>query len=173
VADEFPNDTLVRRRLRSLVERHFPFVRRTARRLGMRPADADDVTQGVFVVLARRLADVEAGRELRWLIESAGVDVAAQDTEARAPSLVVRRASRDVVSDPEPMASVAPLPRRLPPCSQRVVARGHALIDDFEDGNARLSNSDGRSGTWRAGSDGTGGWEGLREWDCYDLHESI
>ena len=43
------------------------FVWRTQRRLGVRPADADDAVQEVFVVAARRLGDIENGRERAFL----------------------------------------------------------------------------------------------------------
>jgi RNA polymerase sigma-70 factor, ECF subfamily len=54
-------------RLRSLIDRHFDFVWRSARRLGLSPADADDAAQEVFIVLARRLDDVEPPRERSFL----------------------------------------------------------------------------------------------------------
>jgi RNA polymerase sigma-70 factor (ECF subfamily) len=54
-------------RLRALVDRDFDFVWRSARRLGLSPADADDAAQDVFIVLARRLDDVEPHCERSFL----------------------------------------------------------------------------------------------------------
>jgi len=54
-------------RLRALIDRHFDFVWRSARRLGLSPADADDAAQDVFIVLARRLDEVEQQRERSFL----------------------------------------------------------------------------------------------------------
>ena len=53
--------------MRSLVDRHFDFVWRSARRLGLRPADADDVAQDVFIVVARRLDEVDPERERSFI----------------------------------------------------------------------------------------------------------
>ena len=61
-----PNDA--ERRLDALVAEHFDFVWRVARRLGASAADADDVVQEVFLVAARRLGAIEAGRERAFLI---------------------------------------------------------------------------------------------------------
>ena len=54
-------------RVRLLIERHFDFVWRSLRRLGVREADADDAAQEVFVVAARRLDDVLGDRERAFL----------------------------------------------------------------------------------------------------------
>jgi RNA polymerase sigma-70 factor (ECF subfamily) len=58
-------------RVRTLLERHFDFVWRSLRRLGVREADADDATQEVFVVAARRLDDVLEDRERAFLFGTA------------------------------------------------------------------------------------------------------
>ncbi|HEX6272378.1 MAG TPA: sigma-70 family RNA polymerase sigma factor [Polyangiaceae bacterium] len=54
-------------RIRALVETDSEFVWRSLRRLGVSPADADDATQEVFVVAARRLDDIVSGRERAFL----------------------------------------------------------------------------------------------------------
>lgn len=54
-------------RLNELVRAHVPFVWRALRRLGLSPADADDATQRVMLVLADRLADVDPGAERAFL----------------------------------------------------------------------------------------------------------
>jgi RNA polymerase sigma-70 factor (ECF subfamily) len=49
-------------------EAEFDFVFRTLRRLGARPAEAEDLAQDVFLVMWRRWADFQADRPLRpWL----------------------------------------------------------------------------------------------------------
>lgn len=45
-------------RLERLIQDHYEFVWRSARRLGVRSADLDDVVQEVFVVAANRLDDI-------------------------------------------------------------------------------------------------------------------
>jgi RNA polymerase sigma-70 factor (ECF subfamily) len=54
-------------RVRALVEADSEFVWRSLRRLGVSAADADDATQEVFVVAARRLDDIVSGRERAFL----------------------------------------------------------------------------------------------------------
>jgi RNA polymerase sigma-70 factor, ECF subfamily len=53
--------------LRALFEAHYASIWRLLRRLGVRPAHLDDAAQEVFWVAARRLADIEAGREHAFL----------------------------------------------------------------------------------------------------------
>ncbi len=45
-------------RIERLIDEHYEFVWRSARRLGVRSADLDDVVQEVFVVAARRLDEI-------------------------------------------------------------------------------------------------------------------
>jgi RNA polymerase sigma-70 factor (ECF subfamily) len=58
-------------RFRALVDEHFEFVWRSVRRLGVPTADADDAAQEVFVVTARKLDAVQAGREKSFLFGTA------------------------------------------------------------------------------------------------------
>ena len=52
----------------SVYDEHFPFVWRSVRRLGVAEASVDDVTQEVFLVVHRRLADFEGRSSLKtWL----------------------------------------------------------------------------------------------------------
>lgn len=51
-----------------MVASHFDSVWRAVRRLGVREADADDAAQQVFVVAARRLVEIESGRERAYLL---------------------------------------------------------------------------------------------------------
>jgi RNA polymerase sigma-70 factor (ECF subfamily) len=53
---------------REIFQGHAEFVLRLVRRLGVRASDVDDVTQEVFVIVHRRLADLQAGVPVRsWL----------------------------------------------------------------------------------------------------------
>jgi RNA polymerase sigma-70 factor, ECF subfamily len=53
--------------LRSLFETHYASIWRLLRRLGVLPAQLDDAAQEVFWVAARRLCDIEPGREHSFL----------------------------------------------------------------------------------------------------------
>jgi RNA polymerase sigma-70 factor (ECF subfamily) len=59
------------RSLTELVQANFAFVWRTLRRLGLPAADADDATQQVCLVLARRLPEITPGRERAFLFGAA------------------------------------------------------------------------------------------------------
>lgn len=52
---------------RTLYDAQFPFVFRTARRLGIPQDEAEDVAHDVFVIAHRRLADFSEGRVSTWL----------------------------------------------------------------------------------------------------------
>ncbi|HVU03805.1 MAG TPA: sigma-70 family RNA polymerase sigma factor [Polyangiaceae bacterium] len=58
-------------RLAVMVDAHFDFIWRTLRRLGIPASDADDGAQRVFVVAARKLSDIELGKERSFLFASA------------------------------------------------------------------------------------------------------
>jgi RNA polymerase sigma-70 factor (ECF subfamily) len=53
--------------LRALFDKHYASVWRLLRRLGVRFEQVDDATQEVFWVAARRLSDIEPGREHSFL----------------------------------------------------------------------------------------------------------
>lgn len=55
------------RRLRELFERHYDFVWRSLRRLGVRPDAVDDAAQEVFVVAARKIEAIAFGAERSFL----------------------------------------------------------------------------------------------------------
>jgi RNA polymerase sigma-70 factor, ECF subfamily len=63
----FPEGRARESRFRELVGRHFEFVWRSVRRLGVRAADCDDAAQEVFLVAARRLDDFTLERERAFL----------------------------------------------------------------------------------------------------------
>jgi RNA polymerase sigma-70 factor (ECF subfamily) len=50
-------------RFAALADAHLDAIYRTARRLGAREGDAEDLVQEVLVVLARRLGDIQPGKE--------------------------------------------------------------------------------------------------------------
>jgi RNA polymerase sigma-70 factor, ECF subfamily len=58
-------------RLRALMETHFDFVWRSLRRLGLHGPDADDGTQEVFLVASRKLSQIVAGSERKFLFATA------------------------------------------------------------------------------------------------------
>jgi len=59
------------RRLHREVRDNFAFVWRLLRRLGLSPSDADDATQQVFIVLARKINDLSSGKERAFLYGTA------------------------------------------------------------------------------------------------------
>jgi RNA polymerase sigma-70 factor (ECF subfamily) len=112
-------------RLRALVDAHFDFIWRSLRRLGLQAPDADDATQRVFWIAARKIDRIEAGRERAFLFGTAchvardvkrashrrkedlsdGIDVV-EDGQASAEELVDRgkaRAALDRALDSMPI----------------------------------------------------------------------
>lgn len=59
------------RRLRRMVDAHFDLVWRTVRFLGVSEANAEDVAQQAFCVLAQRLPGIAAGAERSFLLTTA------------------------------------------------------------------------------------------------------
>jgi len=59
------------RRLHHQVRENFEYVWRLLRRLGLTPSDADDATQQVFIVLARKIDDLSPGKERAFLYGTA------------------------------------------------------------------------------------------------------
>ncbi|MBX3199783.1 MAG: sigma-70 family RNA polymerase sigma factor [Labilithrix sp.] len=70
-------------RLRGMVLEHYDFVWRSLRRLGVSPPETDDAAQQVFIVLSRKLANLEAGKE-RSYVFGIVMRVAANVRRARA-----------------------------------------------------------------------------------------
>lgn len=84
------------RRFRTVYERHFEFVWRLARGLGIPPSDLDDVAHDVFVIVQRRLDAFDPSRSMRaWL---AGITRHAVLHHRRARA----RHSRKIAALPEP-----------------------------------------------------------------------
>lgn len=59
------------RRFAGLIDVHLDAIYRTARRLGARNGDIEDLVQEVLVVLARRLEDIEPGKERAFALATA------------------------------------------------------------------------------------------------------
>jgi RNA polymerase sigma-70 factor (ECF subfamily) len=105
---------------------HFDFVWRSARRLGMRPPQLEDVVQEVFMVVQRRLTSFEGRSTLRtWLFAITRHIVHGQ----------FRRSARRSECASSPAAE--PLDERCP--EAQLSAREdlhllHALLDELDDG---------------------------------------
>jgi RNA polymerase sigma-70 factor (ECF subfamily) len=70
-------------RLRAMFEAELDFVWRTVRRLGLDEGAADDAAQETFVIAARKLDEVDVGRERSFLLGTA-IRVAANVRRTRA-----------------------------------------------------------------------------------------
>jgi len=57
-------------RVQQIVLEHLDAIWRTARRLGVPPADVDDVAQEVALVILRRESAIQAGKERAFVIGS-------------------------------------------------------------------------------------------------------
>jgi RNA polymerase sigma-70 factor (ECF subfamily) len=71
------------RRFVALIEAHLDAIYRTTRRLGTRDGDIEDVIQEVLVVLARRLDDIETGKERAFALGTTARVVAGFRRQAR------------------------------------------------------------------------------------------
>jgi RNA polymerase sigma-70 factor, ECF subfamily len=58
-------------RVTRMVQAHHDFIWRLLRRLGVASADTDDATQRVFMIAARRVADIAVGSERSFLFGTA------------------------------------------------------------------------------------------------------
>ena len=107
------------RRLEAMFREHFDLIWRYLRRLGVEASVVDDRAQEVFIVAARRTADIEEGRERSFLLATA-FRVA---SEARRES--ARHRAR--AADGEALAALAsPLPS---PEENALRAQMRALLD--------------------------------------------
>jgi RNA polymerase sigma-70 factor, ECF subfamily len=119
-AEEKARSEAATRRLSAMVEREFDFVWRTARRLGLSAASAEDVTQEVFLVASRRLSDIAHGSERAFLYRTATLvtatarrsvarrrenfseDSAVSETESTAPdpeAIIAAKEARELLDD--------------------------------------------------------------------------
>jgi RNA polymerase sigma-70 factor (ECF subfamily) len=81
----------IQTRMRAMVDEHLGFVERTLRGAGVPAAELDDEIQRTFIIVARRLGDVQPGAERSFLFQVA-VNLA-----AHARRKLARR--REVLSD--------------------------------------------------------------------------
>lgn len=110
-------------RLRALVLEHHDFVWRLVRRFGVRDEAAEDATQEVFWVAARRLDDIKPGSARSFLFGVA-IRVSAQVRRARA--------RRREVAEPEGHERSIPSPESGPDVLLDR-ARARALLDEVLD----------------------------------------
>ena len=90
-------------RLRELIDEHFAFIWRSLRRLGVTEAQADDASQQVWMVAARKLEMIAAGSERAFLFATA-VRIASDVRRA------ARRSREDLTDDDRPPDAVDPGP---------------------------------------------------------------
>lgn len=133
----------------------------------LRSAADDRPAPGVYAgtlasVLAARRRELAARRQKLALAGAAAIALAAAwllvpRAPVQAPKVVAERAdpSRASSAVTPPSASVAPSPPFVP-CSPLSAGSGHLpMIDDFEDGDTRMTSVDNRAGYWIAFNDGT------------------
>jgi RNA polymerase sigma-70 factor (ECF subfamily) len=70
VLDARPNTSMSRERAADFARAHVQFAWRVARRLGLGPADAEDVAQRAMLVAARRVETVTAGSERAFVFRT-------------------------------------------------------------------------------------------------------
>ena len=107
-------------RLAAMFSEHVDFVWRSVRRLGVPDAGVDDAVQEVFVVAARRLAEIDAGKERAFLFGTA-VRVAADVRRGAG-----RRRAR--ISDDEAPDAADPTPAADELVDRK---RARALLDEI------------------------------------------
>lgn len=104
-----PLDATDQKRLRAIFDAHYDFAWRFLRRLGLDHATAEDGAQQVFMVVSRRLHDIEQGRE-RAFIAGTAVRVASRLRKALrqndAPATEADAAGEEPAGDPTPEALV-------------------------------------------------------------------
>jgi len=88
-------------RLRDLVDRHMGLASRIIRNLGIPDCDVDDLLQQAFSITAARMADIAAGKERAFLIQTA-IRLAASARRTRALSRETPTDELPDVSDGRP-----------------------------------------------------------------------
>ena len=110
-----------REQFEGLVAEHSAFIWRVLRRLGLAPADADDATQQVFMIAARKLRRIAPDRGRAYLYAVA-LRVAANARRGL-------RRRREVLGEPVD----APTPEGRGPEEMTELSRARALLDDLLD----------------------------------------
>lgn len=106
-------------RLQAAVDQHFDFIWRLLRRLGLRPADADDAAQQVFMIATQKLHAIAVGSERSFLYGTA-VRVASNARRAAA------RKREDAAEGIEQHASPS-----MHPEARRTLDEAWALLDEL------------------------------------------
>ena len=102
-----PGSVVTAGRLEALVAHHSAFVWRSLLRLGVPRADAEDAVQQVFLVAARRLADIEVGRETAFLFSTAmRIAARARRTQQRRREVLEEEHAERIDPAPDPEALV-------------------------------------------------------------------
>jgi RNA polymerase sigma-70 factor (ECF subfamily) len=112
-------------RIRQLAHLHLDAICRTARRLGVRPCDLDDVVQDVMLVVVRRLDDIEPDKERAFLVGTT-VRVAANRRRQRQRRPEEPRDSLDDIMGSSDLLSASP--GRAPGEASVETARQLALL---------------------------------------------
>lgn len=112
-------------RLRALFAEHFAFIWRTARRLGLDDAAADDCAQETFVTAAKKLDLVTPGKERSFLLGTA------MRLASNARRVAGRRIDRPAADEALVDVVVDPLPGPDEALDRR---RARALLDRALDG---------------------------------------
>jgi RNA polymerase sigma-70 factor (ECF subfamily) len=90
-------------RLRSIVDRHYSFLWRTLRYLGVPDGATDDAAQQVLCILARRLSDVRPDAEMAFLFSTAlrVASEARRESRRRPPMVAVNVDTCSAPATPE------------------------------------------------------------------------
>ncbi len=112
----------------------FPFVWRTARRLGVGDSSRDDVTQEVFVTVYRRLGQFEGRCSIKTWVFSIMMGIVRNYRRTRRRKGAGHAVSASVV-DPEVLAALTPDPLEQASRAQagRIV---HQILDELSDEKA-------------------------------------
>lgn len=106
-------------RLVAAVDQHFDFIWRLLRRLGLRPADADDAAQQVFMIATQKLHAIAPGSE-RSFLYGAALRVAANARRATGR----KREDGPELLDQHPSLNLHPEQRRI-------LDQAWALLDEL------------------------------------------
>ncbi len=119
-----PPAAVVRLELDDVYREHFPFVWRSARRLGVRDGSLDDVVQEVFVIVHRKLGEFEGRSSIKtWLF---GITLRVARAHRR------RRGAADDAVDPDTLQTGVLSPSESLEKADAVRLL-HAILDEMDD----------------------------------------
>lgn len=130
-----PDDVLPRddaARLRRMATEHLALVWRVLRRLGASPDVADDGAQEVFVVAARRIADIEPGSERAFLVGTARRVARALRRPTRAVALEAEIDASTHATNADALCAEDPSPEELSD-HKRARERLDAILESMDD----------------------------------------